>query len=75
MKLVVLISILLMLLLSASGFEEHGVAHTDQHSLIKDKENIVKIMDYEEPGPNPRHDPTKPGYGYPPPPPPPPQKN
>jgi len=27
-------------------------------------------MDYPEPGPNPIHDPTKPGYGRPPPPPP-----
>ncbi|CAA0385243.1 unnamed protein product [Arabidopsis thaliana] len=60
MKLVVLISFLLLLPLCSSGFG-------DGHGL---EESIPTIMDYPEPGPNPIHDPTKPGYGRPPPPPP-----
>ncbi|KAL1203291.1 hypothetical protein V5N11_031172 [Cardamine amara subsp. amara] len=69
MKLVILMSFLLLLPLCSS--EDHGVTHTDQYSLNKVGETI---MDYDEPGPNPIHDPTKPGYGYPPPPPPPAKK-
>ncbi|KAL9294396.1 unnamed protein product [Arabidopsis thaliana] len=71
MKLVVLISFLLLLPLCSSGFGDgHGVTHTNQYSLNKLEESIPTIMDYPEPGPNPIHDPTKPGYGRPPPPPP-----
>ncbi|XP_024013783.1 uncharacterized protein LOC112087883 [Eutrema salsugineum] len=66
MKLVILMSFLLLLPLCSSGFEEdHGVAHTDQYSLNKVEETNPVIMDYPDPCPNPRHDPTK----SPPPPP------
>ncbi|EOA25667.1 hypothetical protein CARUB_v10019018mg [Capsella rubella] len=75
MKLVALMSSLLLLLpLCSSRFvesHEDGVLHTDQYSVNMVEESIPKLMDYAEPGPNPRHDPTKPGYGSPPPPPPP----
>nr|VDC75894.1 unnamed protein product [Brassica rapa] len=75
MKLVVLMSFLLLqvlLIVCSSGFEEDGVIHTDQYpSLHKVQETIPRMTDYEEPGPNPGHDPMKPGYGSPPPPPPP----
>ncbi|AEE78524.1 proline-rich family protein [Arabidopsis thaliana] len=71
-KPVVLMSFLLLFPLCSSGFREgHGVTHTDQNSLNKVEESIPTIMDYPEPGPDPKHDPTKPGYGFPPPPPPP----
>ncbi|KAG2311554.1 hypothetical protein Bca52824_023111 [Brassica carinata] len=73
MKLVVLMSFLLLLIVcssvSVSGFEEDRSHNTVQYSLNKVQEAIPKMMDYEEPGPNPRHDPRKPGYGRPPPPP------
>ncbi|VVB05044.1 unnamed protein product [Arabis nemorensis] len=62
LKLVVLISFLLLLPLCSSGFEQnHGIAHTEQYSINKVEETIVGIMDYQEPGPNPRHDPEIPG--------------
>ncbi|CAN6923650.1 hypothetical protein Bca4012_089035 [Brassica carinata] len=69
MKLVVLMSFLLLLIACSSGFEEDGVIHTDQYSVNKVQETIPRMTDYEEPGPNPGHDPTKPSYGRPPPPP------
>ncbi|XP_018464540.1 uncharacterized protein LOC108835811 [Raphanus sativus] len=68
MKLVFLMSFLLLLIVCSSGFEEDGVIDTVQYSLNKVQEAIPKVTDYEEPGPNPGHDPTKPGYGRPPPP-------
>ncbi|XP_019089419.1 PREDICTED: uncharacterized protein LOC109128093 [Camelina sativa] len=76
MNLVTLISFLLIFPLCSSGFgfrEGHGIeiTHTNQYSVNNVEESISNMMDYPEPGPNPTHDPTKPGYGYPPPPPPP----
>ncbi|KFK34216.1 hypothetical protein AALP_AA5G115900 [Arabis alpina] len=62
-KLVVLISFLVLLPLCSSGFEEdHGVLHTEQYSLNKVEETFEGIMDYPEPGPNPKHRPKIPGH-------------